>query len=72
MDITSGDLIKYRFPEPGKRGLKEITGRIETVTEDYVLLLSDSNIRVKVSFKNFEYITPLNAKNKRKLKTSSN
>ena len=72
MDITSGDLIKYRFPEPGKQGLRVITGRIETITENYVLILSDANIRVKVSFKNFEYITPLNEKNIKKLKTSSN
>lgn len=58
--MKDGELVKYRFPEPKTGSEKTFTGRIELVTEDYIVLQSETNVKLRVSFKNFEYITPLN------------
>lgn len=72
MEIKNGDKVRYKFPEPKAGGLKEFTGHIELITEDYIIMQSDLNIKLKVSFQNFEYITPLNKNSKDPLSGTTN
>ena len=60
MEIVTGEIVKYQFPEPKEGGLKEVIGRIERITDTHVFIVTDSRVMLRISYKNFDYITPLN------------
>ena len=56
MEIKLGDIIKYFFPSPLSRTKNSIVGHVDYIGENFIFLKSSTNIRVKVSFKNFNKI----------------
>ena len=58
MDFSVGDNVKYRFPEPSNNRELFFKGKIENISESFVFIKNEENIRLKVSFKNFEFLLP--------------
>lgn len=56
MEIKHGDIIKYFFPRPLSIAKNSIVGRVDFIGEDYIFIKSSENIRLKISFKNFDNI----------------
>ncbi len=56
MEIKLGDIIKYFFPSPLSSTKNSIVGRVDYIGDSFIFLKSSNNIRVKVSFKNFNKI----------------
>lgn len=51
-----GDLVKYSFPEPGKKDKDSITGRVIKSDLEKVVIQCVDNTKLVISFKNFEKI----------------
>ncbi len=58
MDFTVGDNVKYRFPEPSNNRELFFKSKIENISDSFVFIKNEKNIRLKVSFKNFEFLLP--------------
>lgn len=56
MDINIGDRILYKFPNPILKEQKSVVGTVESIDDFYVILKTEDNIRLKVTFKNFDYL----------------
>jgi len=60
MQIECGDRVKYFFPEPENKKDISVTGIIEDITDLYVFLRTENNVKMKISYKNFDLIRHLN------------
>jgi len=56
MELKVGDKVRYIFPEPKNLKESEFIGIIETITQSYIYLKNERNIRLKVTSKNFHLI----------------
>lgn len=56
MELKVGDKVRYIFPEPKNLMESEFVGVIETLADSYIYLKNDRNIRLKVTYKNFQHI----------------
>ncbi len=54
MDIEVGSKVKYTFPNPVSMKERSVVGRIESIQESFVILITDEKIRLKINFKNFD------------------
>lgn len=59
MEIKEGDVVRYYFPNPANSEQKFFVGIVTTIQDDYVFILNERNIRLKVSFKNYHLIEPV-------------
>jgi len=59
MSLKAGDRLVYTYPNPLNSKNKSFSGRVEVICETYVILKNDQNILLKISWKNFDYLTPL-------------
>ncbi len=59
MEIKQGDLIKYLFPYPMSKVKNSIVGKVDYIGDDFIFIKSNANIRLKISFKNFDHIKKL-------------
>jgi len=59
MDINVGDRIIYTFPNPIIKNKTYVIGRVESIDDFYINIRTDNNIKLKITFKNFDYIKPL-------------
>ena len=56
MELKVGDKVRYIFPEPKNLKENEFVGIIEVITDSYIYLTNERNIRLKVTSKNFHLI----------------
>jgi len=56
MELKVGDKVRYIFPEPKNLKENEFVGTIEIITDNYIYLTNERNIRLKVTSKNFHLI----------------
>jgi len=56
MDINIGDKIKYSFPDSTEVSNNFVTGIIESVYESHIVMKTEENVKIKINFKNLEYI----------------
>lgn len=59
MEIKIGDKILYIFPNPIVENQKSVVCIVESIDEFYVQLRTENNIKLKVTFKNFDYLQPI-------------
>lgn len=59
MELKEGDLVKYTFPLPVNNQKKEFYGTVIDFGENYIQIKDRSNIVIKVSYKNFDFIEKL-------------
>ncbi len=59
MDLSIGIKIKYIFPVPSSNTNQSFTGTIETIGESYLTVRDEKNTLLKISFKNYDYIVPI-------------
>jgi hypothetical protein len=60
MSFKQGDKLRYYFPNPLNSNQKFFDGIVESISEYYIYLKNQNNIRLKVSFKNFEFLVQNN------------
>lgn len=60
MDLNTGELVRYIFPESKAGGLMELTGEIMNVNEIGSVIVSGNNVKLKAS--RFNYIVSFNKK----------
>lgn len=58
MNLSKGDRVKYRFPDPGILSRKQFTGMIDFIGETFIMLKDETNTVLKISAKNFHLIEP--------------
>jgi hypothetical protein len=59
MEIKLGQRILYTFPEPADFRRTRFLGNVEFVGETFIYIKNDRNIKLKVSFKNFHLLEPV-------------
>lgn len=57
MKIYVGDSVVYSFPNPVTPEEDRFIGKVEEVSESYIFIKNDKNIRLRVSSKNFYLIS---------------
>jgi len=57
MSYSIGDYVQYKYPNPINNNEHVFIGKIESISDEYIFIKNEKNIRLKVSFKNFDYIS---------------
>ena len=59
MEFSIGESVKYRYPNPLNDNEHFFIGKIESISDEFVFIKNEKNIRLKVSFKNFDYVSAI-------------
>ena len=61
MRFDIGDSVIYSFPDPLNPQDDKFIGEIEEISDTYIFIKDNRNIRLRVSSKNFYLISPMKA-----------
>jgi small-conductance mechanosensitive channel len=56
MKLKIGDYVQYSFPDAENQKVNVFSGKIHSISENYIVLRNEKNVQVKISFKNFDLI----------------
>lgn len=59
MELNIGDRIQYTFPNPDKVSNKFVIGRVDFISEFFIVIITDEGVKIKINFKNFDNILNL-------------
>ena len=60
MQLKVGDYVMYSFPNAVNSSRTDFSGKIHSIYESYIIIRNEKNVQLKISFKNFDLIKPLN------------
>lgn len=63
MEIKEGDIIKYIFPNPVNNDQKFFIGVVVTINDNHIFIMNDKKVRLKVSYKNYNNLEPIERQN---------
>ncbi|MCL4549203.1 MAG: hypothetical protein M1495_11610 [Bacteroidetes bacterium] len=62
MKFNIGDSVIYSFPDPGNPEDDKFIGEVEDVSDTFIFIKNERNIRLRVSSKNFYLVSPMKKK----------
>ena len=61
MEFNIGDKVQYTFPNPPANSNKLAIGELIDISEFFVVILTDENVKLKINFKNFDNLLNLSS-----------
>ena len=59
MKFNIGDSVIYSFPAPSNPGDDKFIGEVEEVSDTFIFIKNDRNVRLRISSKNFYLVSSM-------------